>query len=305
MLLPSKEATIQNYVTAKQGPLNTMHHLRLITIFLLLSTSLDALSQDTLEEDAAINAGVIYSSRYYWRGQWFYGSSAGVFLPYATYSKKNWSYYVGGEVGESLLFDSSESNESQFGDFEKDWTGLDFGTTYSTRLFDKLGLSLGAWYFWYFRSPHVGNDGIDNSFIDLRAAFSLPEVFLTPTLTYSHYLRVDDDYAKRTKEDFYITLGISHEKPFIEGVKLITAADINYWHYASKEESDLYGGSGNIPAGISDAKIKAGLSIIKGEITISHSFNYAYVFNEDFDYTSGSRFDRNKFWTTVGIDYAF
>ena len=275
-----------------------MHYLRLITSILLLSTSLCAQSQD-------IHAGLNYSSRYYWRGQWFYGSSAGVFFPYATYTKKNWSYYVGGEVGESLLFDSSKSNESQFGDFEKDWTGLDFGTTYSTRVFEKLGLSLGAWYFWYFRSPHVGNDGIDNSFMDLRIAFSLPEIFLTPTLTYSHYLRVDSDYAERTKEDFYISLSISHEMPFIEGVKFITAADINYWHYASQADSELYGGSGNIPAGISDARLRGGFSITKDEVTFSHSFNYAYVFNEDFDYTSGSNFDRNKFWTTLGIDYAF
>lgn len=253
-----------------------------------------------------INLGTIFQSRYYWRGQWFYGQAAGVFFPYISYSKENLYLYLGGEYGENLVFDSANSNEAGFGDVEKDWTGIDLGAVYSWSFNeDQVGLSAGAWYFWYLRSEFIGNDGINNSFADLRIAASLKKVFLNPTLSYSHYLRVDEDYAKRTKEDFYISFALRHDLPFNEGSTINLAGTINYWHYASQELSPSYGKSGEIPSGLSDATLKLGFTIIHEKITLRSSFNYAYVFSDKFDYTSGSKFDQNKFWTSFAAEYAF
>ena len=261
--------------------------------------------QDDLSLEG-ISLGTIYQSRYYWRGQWFYGQSAGVFFPYISYSKEDLYLYAGGEYGENIVLDSAKSNESGFGDVEKDWTGIDLGAVYSWTLDqDQIGLSLGGWYFWYLRSKYIGNDGINNSFADLRLAASLKKIFLTPTLSYSHYFRVDKDYSKRTNEDSYISLALQHDVPFTEGATINFGGTINYWHYASKEESPLYGKSGEIPSGLSDATLKFGLTVVSRKITLRSSFNYAYVFSDKFDYTSGSRFDQNKFWTTFAVDYAF
>lgn len=259
--------------------------------------------QDEPEKSGQTNAGIVYRSKYYWRVQWFYGASAGVFLPYIAHTAGSSYFYLGGELGENLLLDSPKSNESGFGEVEKDWTGIDLGAARSFNLWEgKLGLNLSAWYFWYFRSKDIGNDDIDNSFADLRAAFSLKEAFLTPTLTYSHYLRVDEDYSKRTTEDYYITLGISRSFQFAPRSSINLAADINYWHYASKEESPFYGKEGEIPTGISDATLKSNFSIKIKDATLRAGFNYAYVFDEKFDYTSGDTFDQNKFWTNIGVD---
>jgi hypothetical protein len=300
-------------------------HLKKIYFFASLITALSGIStqaaaeQEAVDPDDAaipervaqtespslgINSGMVYQSKYYWRGQWFYGAAAGVFLPYVSYTQNNFYYYLGGEIGENLVFDSAESNESGFGSVEKDWTGIDYGFVYTTDLSKKVGLSLGAWYFWYFRSRDINNDNIDNSFFDLRVSITLKEIFLNPTLSYSHYLRVDSDYAKRTKEDFYLTLGLTHQVPFTPSATLLLGANLNYWHYASKEESDLYGQTGKIPAGISDAVLKTGISVSNGQMTFSNHFNYGHVFHEKFDYTSGKAFDRNKFWTTFSVDYA-
>ena len=101
-----------------------------------------ALQDVTLE---GINLGTIYQSRYYWRGQWFYGQSTGVFFPYISYTKKDLYLYAGGEYGENLVLDSAKSNESGFGEVEKDWTGIDLGAVYSWSLDqDQIGLSLGG-----------------------------------------------------------------------------------------------------------------------------------------------------------------
>jgi hypothetical protein len=288
---------------------------------LFISSSLPALSQEKSDEVGAIseripvevtnqlkgyNVGTIYQSRYYWRGQWFYGQSAGVFFPYLSYSQENLYLYLGGEYGENIVFDSASSNESGFGTAERDWTGIDLGAVYSWDYYqDQISLSFGAWYFWYLRSKYVSNDGINNSFGDLRIAASLKQVFLKPTLTYSHYLRVDDDYSQRTKEDFYITLALRHDLPFTQDTTINLGGTINYWHYASQEQSPLYGKSGEIPSGLSDATLKFGLTMVNQQLTFRTSINYAYVFSDKFDYTSGSRFDQNKFWTSFSVDYAF
>jgi hypothetical protein len=261
---------------------------------------------DVTNEQSGISIGSIYQSRYYWRGQWFYGQSAGVFFPYLSYNKKNLYLYAGGEYGENIVFDSASSNESGFGKVEKDWTGVDLGAVYSWSLDqDKIGISFGAWYFWYLRSKYIGNDGINNSFADLRIAASLKKVFLTPTLSYSHYFRVDESYAERTKEDAYISFALQHDLPFNEGATINLLGTVNYWHYASQEQSPLYGKVGEIPSGLSDATLKFGLTLVKKRITLKSSFNYAYVFNDKFDYNSGSRFDQNKFWTSFAVEYAY
>ncbi|MCO4755124.1 MAG: hypothetical protein KC478_11625, partial [Bacteriovoracaceae bacterium] len=252
------------------------------------------------------NTGLSYRSKYYWRGQWFYGASAGIFLPYVSYANNDLYLYMGGEIGENLLLGESDTNESGFGEVEKDWQGLDFGVVKTFEISkDVLDISLGGWYFWYFKSQDIGNDDIDNSFADLRLSLVFKSLPLTPTLTYSHYIRSDSDYSKRTAEDYYITLAASKEFNLDANATFTITGDINYWNYASKEESPLYGNQGEVPSGISDSVFKFVFSWVHNDTTFTAGMNYAHVFHEKFDYTQGDEFDRNKFWSTIGIDKAF
>lgn len=261
---------------------------------------------DTPIENKKIRAGLSYRSKYYWRGQWFYGASSGVFFPHATYANKSLYLYFGAEIGESLAFGESGTNESGFGEAEKDWQGLDVGAVKTFELSkDLVDLSLGAWYFWYFKSKEIGNDNIDNSFADLRASFIFKSLSLTPTLTYSHYLRSDDKFSERTDEDYYITLAISHAIDLDSKASFTITGDINYWHYASKEESPLYGKKGEIPSGLSDAVLKGVFTWVGGQTTFTASLNYARVFDDKFDYTEGEKFDQNKSWSTFGVERSF
>jgi hypothetical protein len=302
------EANIIFMVNLCEVHMNLMDRIIFILLFLLFPLSTFSQEKTDINDNKlkGINIGAIYQSKYYWRGQWFYGQSAGVFFPYISYGRDNLYLYAGGEYGENIVFDSANSNESGFGTVEKDWSGIDLGAVYAWNIAqDHIGLSAGAWYFWYLRSKYIENDGINNSFADLRIAASLKKVFLTPTLSYSHYLRVDDDYSKRTTEDFYISLAFLHDIPFAPGTTINLGGTIHYWHYASKEQSPLYGRKGEIPSGFSDSTFKFGLTMKNQNLTFRSSINYAYVFSDKFDYTSGSRFDRNKFWTSFAVDYAF
>lgn len=283
------------------------------------------MADESTDEPLGIGAGISYRSKYYWRGQYFYGAGAGVFFPYVSYttpeltSSDSLYFYVGGEVGENLVGDSAASNESGFGSVEHDWAGIDYGIVYSKSLLDdQLGLSVGGWYYWYFQSEDIGDDGIDNSFGDLAVSVTLKKILLSPTLSYSQYFRVDPDYERESGDedgdgtpneeinrsgDIYISLSGSHSIQLVEGASLLLGGSVNYWKYTSKEFNDSYK-EGGIPNGISDITLMTGITTGTGPVSFTAKFNYAYITSDDFDYTSGAKFDQNKFWTSFNVHYS-
>lgn len=289
--------------------------------------------EEKTSEPLGIGVGLSYRSKYYWRGQWFYGAGSGVFFPYISYSTPELTgddsiyLYVGGEVGEGLIDYSYETNESGFGITEKDWAGIDYGAVYSKSILEgKLGISAGAWYYWYFQSEDYGYgtngneaDGIDNSFVNLAASISLKKVFLAPTISYSQYYRMDPKYGQEAGDvdgdgianekidpfkDIYVSLSGSHSIELVKGASLLMGGSVNYWHYASKEFSDAYK-KGGIPSGISDITLMTGITTGKGPVSFTAKFNYGFVVNKDFDYTTEyKKFDQNKFWTSFNVHYS-
>lgn len=227
-----------------------------------VESEVTAAAEAAAEDKSAIGvtASLAYRSDYYWRGQSFYGKDQGVFFPGVTLSYGNAWFYVGGEIGESLMGDNPA-------EFEKDWAGIDYMLGYYDSFMDGfISWNVGLSYFWYFQSttdwnqpdkaqgasdPASGDfSGVkaDNSFMDIYGGITLSKILLKPSLSVSYYHRMgkemDPKYGKSATEnedaysyaqsgDMYVTLGISHGFKLSDSASLTLSANINYFHYAS------------------------------------------------------------------------
>ena len=244
------------------------------------------------EKGIGLDAGLIYFSKYLWRGSYFYNGD-GAFTPYLGYDilKSGLKFNFIAEVSESYIGEGSNDNVNHTAYANH---GLDFGLEYSRSFAETVSLTLQGWYYWYYNSKHsYATEFKDASMITGTVSLSYDKLPVPAFISYSHDYYMDKNYAKGNQEkDFYIQFGFDNSENGFEltrevnlGVKLAAA----YFY-----EKSLY------RKGISDIEAALFLNFKKGSASLNSGFHYVIVPTKDF--YQGS--DIHRFFVTFGAGYS-
>lgn len=256
-----------------------MKRLLTLTLVLLLSSAALYAQEEAMTESSddglGITVGMDYMSNYLWRGTYWYSGQA-AFFPYASYEVAGLTISVAGEISESYLIDTDDTNE--------DLQAFDAGIDYSYALGDMATLSAGVWGFFLKES--------DYNFMTGTVAVSFDSVPLAPFISYTHdyYMNADENELS----DFYIQLGVGHSIALTDEASLDLGLAGAYYNAESTDQK-----------GISDIEASTGLSVAVGSVTLSGSFAMVFVPADDFKTGLGADDDVFRTYSTFGAAYSF
>ena len=206
------------------------------------------------EDKPTASLAVSALSKYVWRGFELSKDSV-VFQPSMTVGYKGFSANVWGNVDTDIYLAEVEGTNTN------NWTETDLTLAYDWTV-GPVGLTVGYIYY--------GVYGLDTQEVFGRASW---ETLLTPTLT------VYRDYDHFT--GWYVTLGVSHEVPITEKIKLSLGAQVGYLDAEDSSTYPEFDGVGNgtnkAYSGFHDGLLTASVAIpITEYISITPTLNYSF-----------------------------
>lgn len=272
---------------------------------LVLLSSVFAFAEEAKEEakeeaaSVSVNAGVTYSSIYWWRGEVInYG--APVFFPEAGVSYGDISLSLLSGISQDWL--TSENKNPDPNDetkiSEKDakiLTEIDYVLAYSHE-FEMFSIGAGIAYFQYPFFDEIDKEAKDPSFFEGSLSLTV-NTLLSPTidLYYDYYVEArlgEDGEEVPVSEDYYAKFSVSHDLISTEdGFALTLGAWAGYYNDPYYEVK-----------GWSDAAGSLGFSKEYNGLTAASTFYYGRTLGKDFKlYNNGKK---NHFWCDFGISYS-